>query len=189
MPFLPGAVNYKSSYSINLPLYRKLRTTVSCYTSTDHHHLLMHTICTPVYGVSNGARTSSFSAGFPIANLPLTHRLFALHTKVPSFRTVITIITSARGHHTRESIIIGARAQNGYFGFNCGITDSSVFVFFTQPQQQITEVSFFRWTWSSCRWCARGDRGRGATDVSNECVLMMIDWVLRALLGYVNSLA
>lgn len=34
--------------------------------------------------------------------------------------------------------------------------------------------------------CAR--RQRGATDVSNECVLMMIDWVLRAL-GYVNSLA
>lgn len=118
--------------------------------------------------------------------------LFALH-KSP-------IISHSHHHHhfrtgsphQRESeyrIIIGARAQNGYFGFNCGITDSSVFVFFTQPQQQITEVSFFRWTWSSCRWCARGDRGRGATDVSNECVLMMIDWVLRALLGYVNSLA
>lgn len=43
--FFP-AVNYKSSYSINLPLYWKLQTTVSCYTSTHHH--LMHTISTPV---------------------------------------------------------------------------------------------------------------------------------------------
>lgn len=95
MPLLPGVVNYKSSYSINLPLYWKLQTTVSCYTSTDHHHLLMHTISTSVSGVSNSARTSSFSAVFPQSPTYHSHTasgcLFALH-KSP-------IISHSHHHH------------------------------------------------------------------------------------------
>lgn len=73
-------------------------------------------------------------------------------------------------------------------------TNSSVFVFFTQvakPRPRVGSIgrkflSFAGYGGDVLVVCSR--RQRGATDVSNECVLMMIDWVLRAL-GYVNSLA
>lgn len=64
-------------YSINLPLSRsteKLQTTVSCYTSTDHHHL-MHTISTTpvVRCLEWRAHVIIFRCFFPIAINPLSH--------------------------------------------------------------------------------------------------------------------
>lgn len=201
MPLLPGGELQVILYSINLPLSRsteKLQTTVSCYTSTDHHHL-MHTISTtPVVRCLEWRAHVIIFRCFSNRHQPtLTLRRRWLPIPLPthiSFRTIIIIvITSARGHH--HSGLLVARAQNGHFGFGLRYHQffrSWCLFFFTRKF-----LSFFL----AFGWMVvflfvvcggRGDRRRGTRTgnwwVSNECVLMMIDWVLRAL-GYVNSLA
>lgn len=105
MPLLPGGELQVILYSINLPLSRsteKLQTTVSCYTSTDHHHL-MHTISTtPVRCLEWRAHVIIFRcfSNRHQPTLTLRRRLpipLPTHKSPISFRTII-IITSARGH-------------------------------------------------------------------------------------------
>lgn len=164
-------------YSINLPLSRsteKLQTTVSCYTSTDHHHL-MHTISTtPVVRCLEWRAHVIIFRCFSNRHQPtLTLRRRRLPIPLPthiSFRTIIIIvITSARGHHhSGLSSLHGHKTDIS--DSDCGITNSSGLRVFSSSLGGFF-LSFLRsagW-WCSCLWCAAGgateEGGRGrATD-------------------------
>lgn len=137
----------------------------------------MHTISTPVRCLKWRAHVIIFRC-FPIAHY--VGCLFSLHKSPILFRTIIIAIviiiiinhiitTSARGHHHRcTGTKRTFRIQLRYHQF----FRLRLFHSVAKPR---TEVSFVRWMVFLCVRTAT----EGATDVSNECVLMMIDWVLR----------